>query len=65
MVAKTQDTAEASELLTVDDLAKLFKCSARHVHRIKDKLPRGVRLGKLLRWKASDIAAFLAESQTH
>ena len=63
MVAKIMDYGAADPLLDVKDLAKLLKCSERHIHRLKDKMPPPVRLGKLLRWRASEIEKFLRESE--
>ena len=51
------------ELLTVEMLAKKLDCAKRSVHAWtrEGKIPAPVRLaGKLLRWRAADISAWIA-----
>jgi excisionase family DNA binding protein len=49
------------ELLTVKQVAALLKCSMRMVWRLRDggHLPTPVRLGRAVRWRAGDIAAWV------
>jgi excisionase family DNA binding protein len=41
-------------MLAVDEVARLLKCSSRHVRRLSDagQMPRPIRLGGLVRWRA-------------
>ena len=56
----TVDRQQAA-LLSVDQLAKLLNCSARHCYRLADagRLPRPVKLGSLVRWRADEIANWI------
>ncbi len=59
----TMDRARLTAgLLSVDELAKLLNCSARHCYRMADagRLPRPVKLGSLVRWRAEEIAEWIA-----
>lgn len=49
-------------LLSVDQLAKMLNCSTRHCYRLADadRMPRPVKLGSLVRWRAEEIADWLA-----
>ena len=49
-------------LLSVDQLAAMLNCSARHCYRLADagRLPRPVKLGSLVRWRAEEIAEWIA-----
>ena len=60
--AATVDRPQGA-LLSVDQLAVMLSCSTRHVYRLADagKLPRPVKLGALVRWRADQIAEWLAE----
>lgn len=51
------------ELLAVDDVASLLRCSPRHIYRLADagKMPRPVKLGALVRWRRAEIAQWLAD----
>jgi excisionase family DNA binding protein len=51
----------AAQLLDVRQVAALFNCSARHVFRLSDagRMPGPVRLGALIRWRRSDLDAWL------
>jgi excisionase family DNA binding protein len=50
-------------LLDVRAVAELLDCSARHVYRLADagRMPAPVRIGALVRWRRSDLNAWLAE----
>lgn len=53
-----------SELLTTRELAELWSCSTRHIERLK--LENGLpflKLGKSLRFRRSDIEAWLEAQQ--
>jgi excisionase family DNA binding protein len=49
-------------LLSVDQLAAMLNCFQRHCYRLADagKLPRPIRLGALVRWRAEEIAEWIA-----
>lgn len=49
-------------LLGVEELARLLKCSVRHVRRLCDRgmMPAPVRLGALLRWSRATIEDWIA-----
>jgi excisionase family DNA binding protein len=46
----------------IKDVAKLLKCSEKHVQRMvkKGDIPPGFKLGRLRRWNLSEIEAFIA-----
>jgi excisionase family DNA binding protein len=48
-------------LLDVAAVAEMLGCSARHVYRLSDagRMPLPVRLGALVRWRASSIQEWL------
>lgn len=53
----------AAELLDVNDVALLLGgCSTRHVYRLADagRMPRPLRLGSLVRWRRTELAAWIA-----
>lgn len=56
-------TAAGNELLNVTAVAELLACSTRTVRRLADSgaMPRPVRLASLIRWRRSDITAWLAD----
>ena len=45
------------QLIEIDSIAQMLKCSTRHVRRLVDsgRIPRPIKLGTLLRWIKSDI----------
>jgi predicted DNA-binding transcriptional regulator AlpA len=47
--------SEQPQFLTVQDLARLLGCSTRTVwrHELAGKVPRGVRVGGIVRWPAA------------
>ena len=47
----------------VDDIAALLNCSSRHVRRMGDSgaMPRPLHIGRLVRWRKSDIDGWLAD----
>jgi excisionase family DNA binding protein len=49
-------------LLSVDQLAATLNCSPRHCYRLADagRMPRPVKLGSLVRWRADEIAEWIA-----
>lgn len=51
------------ELLDVQELAQLLKCSPRHCYRLADRgaLPRPLKLGALIRWSRSAIRKWIDE----
>jgi excisionase family DNA binding protein len=52
----------ASVLLDVRAVAALLNCSSRHVYRLADsgRMPKPVRVGALVRWRRTDLDAWLA-----
>jgi excisionase family DNA binding protein len=52
----------APMLLDVRAVAALLDCSSRHVYRQSDagRLPAPVRVGALVRWRRTDLDAWLA-----
>ena len=45
------------ELLSVEDVATLLRCSPRHIYRLADRghMPRPVKLGALVRWSRRSV----------
>jgi len=53
---------ELSNLLTVDDVARLLKCSTRTVHKFKEKgILKFMKIGGLLRFRKEDVNAFILQ----
>src|SRR5690348_10946534 len=46
---------------TADDLARLLQCSKRHLAAMHSsgRLPRPIRLGRSVRWRADELRAWL------
>ena len=57
------DPEAAMALLTVDDIARLLRCSSRTVYRLTDsgRIPRPVKLGALVRWPKTTIETWIGE----
>ena len=55
--------ASVEAMLDVRTVADLLDCSARHVYRLADagRMPRPIKLGKLVRWRRSAVEAWLAD----
>jgi len=51
------------ELLDVNHVARLLSCAPRTVYRLADagKLPRPVKLGALVRWRADELRQWVAD----
>ena len=51
-----------AEMLDVRGMAAMLSCSTRHVRRLADagRMPRPVKLGSLVRWRAEEIAEWIA-----
>lgn len=62
MTADQTLSADAA-LLTVDDVAALLAVSTRTIRRMADsgQMPRAVKLSSLIRWRRSEIDAWLAD----
>ena len=47
---------------TANDLSTLLKCSKRHIAALNSsgRLPRPIRLGRSIRWRADEIREWLA-----
>jgi excisionase family DNA binding protein len=56
------DPAALPALLDVRAVAALLDCSPRHVYRMADagRMPTPVRVGALVRWRRSDLDAWIA-----
>jgi excisionase family DNA binding protein len=54
---------ELPAMLSVDDVAALLACSARHVYRLSDmgRMPRPVKLGSLCRWSRAAILEWIGQ----
>lgn len=52
----------AAVLLDVADVAALLNCSKPHVRRLADarRMPAPLRVGALVRWRATDIHEWIA-----
>jgi predicted DNA-binding transcriptional regulator AlpA len=52
-------------LWTIKDVADFLGCSQSHVRRLwaKDRFPRPVRVGHLIRWTAGSVRAWLATQE--
>lgn len=50
-------------LLDVQAVAALLDCSTRHIRRLADsgRMPQPIKLGTLLRWRRTDLDAWLAD----
>lgn len=50
-------------LLDVADVAALLNCSKNHVRRLADarRMPTPLRVGALVRWRATDIQEWIAD----
>jgi len=59
----TASEPSAAQLLDVEQVAAILNCSTRHVYRLHDsgRMPPAVRLGSLVRWRRSDLDAWLAD----
>ena len=53
---------QQAALLDVGAVAAMLACSTRHVYRLADagRMPRPVKLGALVRWRANEIADWIA-----
>lgn len=62
VTALPAETPATGALLDVRAVAQLLDCSPRHVYRLADvgAMPPPVRLGALVRWRRTDIDAWLA-----
>jgi excisionase family DNA binding protein len=56
---------EADELLTIDEVASIFKVPLKTVRawRSNREGPRGFRVGKYVRFRRSAVDAFIAEQE--
>lgn len=54
---------EPAALLSVKGTASILNVSPSHVYRLADagRMPRPVRLGALVRWKRSELDAWISE----
>jgi excisionase family DNA binding protein len=55
MAASLVPADASAKLLDVQAVAEVLGCSTRHVYRLADsgKMPRPVKLGALVRWRAT------------
>jgi len=56
-------TRERAALLDVNDVATMLRCSPRTIYRLSDSrlMPPPVRLLSLVRWRKSEIEAWIAD----
>ncbi|MHC4226401.1 MAG: helix-turn-helix transcriptional regulator [Planctomycetota bacterium] len=54
---------DRERLLTIKQVSDRLQCSTRTVRRISSegKLPKPLRVGRLIRWRESDITFFVTE----
>lgn len=54
------DTSTAA-LLDVGEVARMLRCSTRHVYRMADagRMPHPLKLGTLVRWRRAELVAWL------
>jgi len=54
--------ADTERLLNVDAVARGLNCSPRGVWRMRDsgRMPAPVQIGKLVRWRATELGAWIA-----
>ena len=52
-----------AELMSVDDVGDMLRCSSRHVYRMSDngKMPPPVRLGALVRWSRAALMKWISD----
>lgn len=60
----TIDSGQGSDLpalLTINDMAKLLRCSVRTVARMRrdGHIPNPLKIGGALRWRADDVKAWI------
>jgi predicted DNA-binding transcriptional regulator AlpA len=57
-----EDGISKALLLNVNKVAEMIDCSPRHVYRLEadGKMPRGLRLGALVRWPSNAIEDWIA-----
>ena len=50
-------------MLTVNDVARMLKCSSRHVWRLSDagRMPRPCKVGALCRWEQTTVKQWIAD----
>ncbi len=60
---KTDGVAEAAALLDVGDVARLLKCSPRHVWRLADygAMPGKIKLGALVRFNKAAVDKWISD----
>ncbi len=51
------------KLMTLKGVAAELRISPRQIHRLKDAghMPQPIRIGRVLRWRAADIDAWVAD----
>jgi predicted DNA-binding transcriptional regulator AlpA len=64
MTVTTQEPAAPAELLDVQAVAQLLKCSSRTVWRFADagKMPNPIRIGVMVRWRRDAIASWITSN---
>ena len=55
----------SQNLMTVDDVSCLVRCSARHVRRMvaQGRFPKPKKIGRLARWRREIISEWLAKDE--
>lgn len=54
-------TSVLDPLLTREDLAKYLRVSPRQVDAMRGELPAPIKVGRLPRWRSSDIAEWVRQ----
>jgi predicted DNA-binding transcriptional regulator AlpA len=62
MISRTKSNQSDALLIDAVRLAELLTCSRRHVEQMDctGKLPRPIRLGRLKKWRMSEVMDWLA-----
>jgi predicted DNA-binding transcriptional regulator AlpA len=63
----TKKIEVTSELININAIAQMLKCSTRHVSRLVDtrRIPRPIKLGALSRWIKADIDRWFIDGCPH
>jgi excisionase family DNA binding protein len=61
--ANAVEAEKTNDLLDITRVSQILRCSERHVYRLCDsgRMPPKLRVGRLVRWRRSDIEQWLVE----
>jgi predicted DNA-binding transcriptional regulator AlpA len=54
-------TAEPARLLSAKQIAQLVGCSEQTIMRRQASMPKSILVGRLRRWRADEIAAWIGQ----